>query len=241
MNNKNTANNTNNQNKSNRNRRRRRDNNNPPNNSNNNNKNSKYRSRENQQRGQQQTWTNRAAQANKSMEKLEELLAKSPEDIILSFKDPRFQIVDFLNAPIMNDETVHKLTEVFTKAFECNSIQIIIRQRIEQIIDSLYFRQHLYEVIPRWSPQQQHPQFYTYGNTNQNRRDLIELAINLCCRFLLLQPSSQPQLSRMKDRIQLVVVKKSNNKNIQTLFNMFDNAYKEASNRYININIELNS
>lgn len=157
------------------------------------------------------------------IKKLEELLSKNPEDIILSFKDPRFQFTDYLNAPTMGDDLIQKLTLVINKAFDCNSIQTMMRDQIDIIVESVYFTSHLYEALSK-------PKFYA--------SELIEITINMCCRFLYLQPYCRTKLGPIKDRIELhLLTKKISSLTVQDLFNQLKKADDDAINRYLkNVN-----
>ena len=155
---------------------------------------------------------------------IQELLEKTPEQIILSFRDPKFRIEDYLNSPTMGDALVIKLAIVLNKAFECNSIQVMVRNQIEKIVESIYFKKHLYDTIYRVNP-----------ITNQYNLDLIETTIQLCAKFLLLQPLSQEQLSPMKDRIELLVTNRLSNPNpkLTEIFKEMIRLDQEATNRFI--------
>lgn len=154
---------------------------------------------------------------------LEELLAKHPEDIILSFKDPRFRITNYLNAPTMDSALIRKLTTVLNKAFECNSIQTMVRMQIDDIVQSDYFTRHLYQAIEQ-------------NKSSLFRQtidvELVELAIKLCCRFLYLQPYCQPKLRALKERIELMfVTNKIDSDRLRDMFKMWTKSDEEASKR----------
>lgn len=156
------------------------------------------------------------------LKQIEELLAKNPEDIILSFSSPRFQIANYLNTPTMGDALIQKLALVLNKAFECNSIQVMMRQQVDSIVESTYFKTHLYEAITK----------VNRANSTYNL-DLIELAINMCRRFLYVQPSSHTQLGPIKDRIELLLLtKKINSDKLKDLFDDLVVSCEEAVNRY---------
>ena len=157
------------------------------------------------------------------MRKLEELMAKTPEDIILAFKDPRFCFDEYLNTERMGEALVHKLTLVLNKAFECNSIQVMMRNHVDKIVESVFFTRHLYDLVNARNDMLQHGY----------NLDLIELTILLCNRFLLLQPLCQPKLSAMKDRLELLIKIRMANSNpkLEQLFDEFVKFEKDVSER----------
>lgn len=126
--------------------------------------------------------------------KLEELLAKSPEDIVLSFEDTRYRICDGINAASMSVDVVSKLTRVLGKAFGCNSIRNMVQSQIDKIAESTYFRTHLSEALSRAS--------VIYNN----ELDLIADTIQLLCRMLFLHPTCRVQLGPIKDKIELLLL-----------------------------------
>lgn len=153
------------------------------------------------------------------IKKLEELLSKNPEDIILSFKDPRFRITDYLNASTMGDDLIQKLTLVLNKAFDCNSIQTIMRDQIDSIVESVYFTSHLYEALSK---------------QKFNGSELIEITISMCCRFMYLQPYCRTKLGPIKDRIELLLLtNKISSLSVQDLFNQLKKADDDAIKRYL--------
>lgn len=156
------------------------------------------------------------------MRKLEELLEKPPEHIVLAFRDPKFRIEDYLNAPSMGDALVFRLAVVLNKAFECNSIQVMVRNHIDKVLQSVFFKTHLYEAVYRFLP---HTMVYNL--------DLIETTIYLCSRFLLLHPLCQGQLGPMKDRLELLVTNRLFNPKLTELFNEMIRLDQDATNRFI--------
>lgn len=161
--------------------------------------------------------------AHLGVEQLEELLAKHPEDIILSFKDPRFRITNYLNAPTMDTALIRKLATVLNKAFECNSIQTMVRMQIDDIVQSDYFTRHLYQAIE----QNKSSLFKQTIDV-----ELVELAIKLCCRFLYLQPYCQPKLRALKERIELMfVTNKIDSDRLKDMFQVWTKSDEDAAKR----------
>lgn len=159
--------------------------------------------------------------SNTGPKKLEDLLKKNPEDIILSFKDPQFRIHEYLSCSEMDDALVTKVTEIMHRAFECNSIQTLMRDQIETIVESMYFSKHLYEAVNK-----------DISLLNQvHRKSLIELTIGLCSRFLLIQPYCQAKLGPMKDRLEIVVSRRLNDTKLKSSFDVLIQFDKEATKR----------
>ena len=189
-----------------------------------------YVSSEPQQQQQQQQYAssepqdrnNTRNQPRIGMKKLEELLEKPPEHIVLAFRDPKFRIEDYLDAPTMGDALVFRLAVVLNKAFECNSIQVMVRNHIDKVLESVFFKTHLYDAVYRFLP---HTMVYNL--------DLIETTIYLCSRFLLLNPLCQGQLGPMKDRLELLVTNRLFNPKLTELFNEMIRLDQDATNRYI--------
>lgn len=125
------------------------------------------------------------------IEKLDELLEKNkghPENMILSFDDPNYELDNLLNKAEMDIAIITKLTAVLNEAFVCNSIETMIRNKIEKIVESNYFKQ-LHNVI----------------STDRSNLKLIEGIINLCTRFLILHPICRVKLGPIKDRLELFI------------------------------------
>ena len=126
------------------------------------------------------------------IEKLDELLEKNkghPENMILSFDDPNYDLDNLLNKAEMDIAIITKLTAVLNEAFVCNSIETLIRNKIEKIVESNYFKQ-LHNVI----------------STDRNNFKLIEGIINLSTRFLILHPICRVKLGHIKDRLELFII-----------------------------------
>lgn len=151
------------------------------------------------------------------LKRVEELLGKTPEDIILEFSNPRFHFEDYLNPETMGEALMNKLTHVICKAFESHSIQVLMKNQIEKIVESKYFLVHLYNAIDK-------PLL-----VGQYKMDLIESTLKLCCRFLHIQPLCQPKLAPMKDRLELLITLRLNDQGLKQLFDELDKLANEAA------------
>ena len=144
-------------------------------------------------------------------EKLDELLEKNkghPENMILSFEDPNYDLDNLLNTAEMDNAIITKLTAVLNEAFECNSIQTMVRNKIEKIVESNYFKEHLYNVI----------------ETDKNNLKLIEGIISLCTRFLILHPICRVKLGLIKDRLELLILDEKLKESINNLVKLDEDA-----------------
>lgn len=163
---------------------------------------------------------NTTAKQNEKHSKLEELFAKNPEDIILMFRNPGFRFEEYLNAP-MKDALIFKLMSVLNRAFECNSIETLMRSHIIKIVESDFFKTHLYDQLNR----------KTHFATNSYNTELIELTLKLCCRFLILLPQCHSSLSAIIDRLELIVMFRLNDPGLKELFSHLLKIGQEASFR----------
>ena len=153
---------------------------------------------------------------NARIKPLDDLLLLSPENMIISLKEPKFRFEFYIKMPIMNTEMINKLTVVVNKAFVCTSNESLMQDHVHMILSSEFFWKHLFFALCKPSP----------------FKELIEMSINIFSRFLALLPSSQPMLARFKNRLQFLVNDQLKNPTLIKSYNQMDLLYQAAVNMW---------
>lgn len=156
---------------------------------------------------------NRSNQNNEpriSLKKLEDLLFKPPDVIILHLFDAKFNFDDYLYTQTMGDNLIETIIVLIHKSLECNSLKIKVVQLVKKIAESKFLLDHVYEKLNR----------RVNGAYNI---EFIRSVLNLCCRMLELEPSTFHSITRVKERLGLLIKNRLNNNH--DLVNSFDQKF----------------
>ena len=162
-----------------------------------------------------------------SLKKVNELIDKQPEAILLGLESPHFGIKNYLDAPRMGDELIKKLAVLFEKILSCNSMKTKLIDMTRRFLESIYFNQHLYNSL-------QTRMFQNARNTisdNNNNTILVRSVLNICCLILELNPNFLEALGPMKDRLELIMLRLNDN---QDLNRDFEERLKKLAESIIN-------
>jgi hypothetical protein len=128
-----------------------------------------------------------------SLVKVNSLLEKKPDEIILSISDARFDFSLYLNAERMGEELLTKLLTVIEKAYQCNSFRTKLISLTDQILESKFFKEHVYTHLQI----QLAPGVYKTG--------FITSVLRLCSTFIFLEPLVVDKLDAVRDRLELLI------------------------------------
>jgi hypothetical protein len=155
-----------------------------------------------------------------SLKRVNDLIDKQPEAILLDLESPHFGIKNYLDTQTMGDEMIRKLAVLFEKILRCNSMKTKLIDMTRRFIQSRFFSQHLYNSLQTRST-----------NSYHNNLILIRTVLNICCLILELNSNFLDDLSAMKDRLELVMLKLSDN---QELKKEFDDRLKKLEENILN-------
>jgi hypothetical protein len=170
-------------------------------------------------RNQQQPTTNRSPYVPRiSLNKVNELLVKQPDEIILALSDPRFDFKLYLNTDRMGEELLVKLLTVIEKAFQCNSFKAKLVSLISDILASKFFTAHVYAHLDRTIA----------GSYNVNFTTNV---LKLCSTFLFLEPLAVDQLGPIRDRLEILVKIRIQDETLEQIWAEFVQLEAEAKNK----------
>lgn len=147
-----------------------------------------------------------------SLKLLEDLLEKTPEKIVLSLLDPRLKFDKYFDAETMGDKMVFMLLSLIEKAFECNSIKTRLRPKIERVVDSKFFTDHVYRMV--------------FKNGYDYEYHFLKSLLNLCSKFMYLNPHCYVQLEPLIDSIEYKVAKNYKHSSDNELNDLLNEAKK---------------
>lgn len=163
--------------------------------------------------------------AHISLKRVEDLLVKTPEEIIFSILNQSFGLNLYLEADRMGDELIYKFTSLIEKAFECNSMRTKLIELIDKIKISKFFTQILYQAINK--------RLLVEGTYNTR---LIKSALNICSTFIHLNPLAKHNVEQYKDRFNLLIVYHIQDPNLMESFQellKLDEKASEQNERYM--------
>jgi hypothetical protein len=123
-----------------------------------------------------------------SLRRVEELLVKEPDEIVLLITDVRFGLRNYLNADRMGDELMLKFIDLLRKAFTCNSMKTKLNSLIDQLVDSNFMKQLVYNFLER-----------------QNKL-FMKNVLELCKTFNFQSPIVSEKLGPIRDRLELLIL-----------------------------------
>jgi hypothetical protein len=158
-----------------------------------------------------------------SLNRINELLLKQPDEIILTLNDPKFDFEIYLKADRLSDELLTKLLTVIEIAYQCNSLKTKLVTLIDDILDSKFFSQHVYAQLERRIGGE-----YNLG--------FIITVLKLCTTFLFLEPLAVNKIGPIRDRIELLTfrVREETLQQEWTEFSKLETEAKERRQRYSN-------
>lgn len=127
-----------------------------------------------------------------SLTKINELLQKNAEQILLHLFDTKFNFDAYLNAPTLGEKLITQMIVVIEKALGCNSLKIKLIQLLNKVSDSRFFKDHVYEQISR-------------RENNAYNIQLIRSVLNISCQMLELAPHTTRVIAPIKERLELLI------------------------------------
>ena len=130
-----------------------------------------------------------------SLNKVNELLEKTPNDIILALYDPHFNINIHLNAERMGPDLIFKVVSLIEKALECNSFAAKLSMLINTILSSTFFTQHVYNQLEVKRPP---------SNMAYNIGFILQV-LKIINKFVYIDPYVIDKLGPFRDRFELLI------------------------------------
>ena len=134
-----------------------------------------------------------------SINKLDNLVRETPENIILMLGNPQFGFELYLNASTMGIDMIKLLATLVEKILGCNSMQAKLNEYTKRLLQSSFFTKNLYDAISirHWE--------------NGYNMSLIGTTLNILRLIIELNPVFIEHIGPMKDRLELLIRNRLNN------------------------------
>lgn len=173
-----------------------------------------------------------------SLNRVENLLLKEPDEIVLSILNKNFGLESYLETIRMGDELIYKLTRLLEKAFDCNSMQQKLCELAEKIKESKFFNQVIYQAVNKRQLVE-----------NTYNLQLIKSVLKLCSSLVHINPFCKQDLEPMKDRLIILIHYQINDSELTELLQEFlrlmeiaeEKNEKYKNKTFTNINTDLNA
>jgi hypothetical protein len=138
---------------------------------------------------------------------------KKPEDIIINMRNSSFKLDNYLECETMGVELIEKFTKLLEKVFECNSMKTYLRWLSDKLEKSKFLNQHLYNYLIR--------------QENRFNLDIIKAILKIIYSILHYSILSFLNLHHIKDRLEILIRIKLNDKDLVDLFDEIIKLEKE--------------